>query len=159
MIVWIDHKVPHHLSRFRVLDVDVLLLAHWLHEILMHQFPDLSPCLAIIHEEEVITLSDQSSHDGSRSVAVNVTFLVEQIFDKLPVGYDEGGIGESLQTEDSPEFSRPFGQSDDVCKIQHPLCPKPNPEKGRGKYCNSQEMAISRRNLMFVAQNRHSPRP
>ena len=96
MIIRIDHKVPHHLSRFRVLNVNMLLLAHWLHKILMHQFPDLPPRLAIIHDEEVIALSDQSGHDGSRSVAVNVTFLVEEILDKLPVGYDERGIGESL---------------------------------------------------------------
>ena len=154
MIIWIDHKVPHHLSRLRVLDVNMLLLAHGLHEILMHQLPDLSPRLAIIHDQEVIALSDQSSHGGSRSVAVNVTFLVEQILDELSVGYDERGIGESLQTEDSPEFPRPPRQSD-VANFSIPDVR--NPKKGRGK--NSQEMAISRRNLMFVAQNRHCRRP
>ena len=58
MIIRIDHKVPHHLSRLRVLDVNMLLLAHGLHEILMHQFPNLSPRLAIIHDQEVIALSD-----------------------------------------------------------------------------------------------------
>ena len=50
MIFWIDQKVPHHLCRLRMLNMDMLLLAHGLHEILMHQFPDLPPRLAIIHD-------------------------------------------------------------------------------------------------------------
>ena len=58
MIIRIDHEVPHHLSRFRVLDMDMLLLTHRLHEVLMHQLADLPPCLTIIHDEEVIALGD-----------------------------------------------------------------------------------------------------
>ena len=77
MVVRIDQKVPHHLSGLRVLNMDMLLLAHGLHEILMDHFPDLPPCLAIIHNQKMITLGYQSSYDGSRSVAVNVTFLIE----------------------------------------------------------------------------------
>ena len=117
VIFRIYHEIPHHLRRFRVLNMDMLLLAHWLHKILMHQLPDLPPRLAIIHDEEVIALSDQSSHDGSRSVAVNVTFLVEQILDELPVGYDERGVRESLQAENPSEFSRPLRQPD-ICEFQ-----------------------------------------
>ena len=100
-----------------MLNMDMLLFAHWLHKVLMHQLPDLPPRLAIIHNKEMIALSDQSSHDGSRSVAVNVTFLVEQIFDKLAVGYDERGIRESLQAENPSEFSRPLRQPG-VCEVE-----------------------------------------
>lgn len=110
VIFRIYHKVPYHLRRFRVLNMDMLLLAHGLHEILMDQLPDLPPRLPVIHHEEVIALGDHSSHDRSRSVAVNVAFLVEQILDELPVGYDERGIRESLQAENPSEFSSPLRQ-------------------------------------------------
>ena len=56
VILWIDQKIPYHLSRLRVLNMDVLLLAHGLHEILMHQFPDFPPHLAIIHDQQMIAL-------------------------------------------------------------------------------------------------------
>ena len=49
MVVRIDQEISHHLSRLRVLNVDMFLLAHGLHKILMHQFPDLPPRLPIIH--------------------------------------------------------------------------------------------------------------
>lgn len=50
MVVWIDQKVPHHLSCLRVLNVDMLFLTHGLHEILVHQFSNLPPRLSIIHD-------------------------------------------------------------------------------------------------------------
>ena len=50
MMIRIDHEVPHHLSRLGVLNMDVLLLAHGLHEILMYQFPDFPPRFAIVHD-------------------------------------------------------------------------------------------------------------
>ena len=56
-MIWVDHKVPHHLSRLGMLDVNMLLLAHRLHEILMHQLAYPSPCFAIVHDEKVVPLS------------------------------------------------------------------------------------------------------
>ena len=50
MMIRIDHEIPHHLSRLGVLNMDMLLLAHGLHEILMYQFPDLPPRFAIVHD-------------------------------------------------------------------------------------------------------------
>lgn len=111
MVVRIDEKVPHHLSGLRVLNLDMLLFAHGLHEILMHQFPDFPPRLAIIHNQKMITLGYQPGYDGSRSVAVNVTFLVEEIFDEFAVGDDERGVCESFETKDTTEFLRPLRQS------------------------------------------------
>ena len=139
------HKVSHHLSRLRVLNMDVLLLAHGLHEILMHQLPDLPPRLAIVHNEEVIALGDQSRHDRSRSVAVNVAFLVEQIFDQLPVGYDECGVRESLQAENPSEFSRPLRQPD-VCEYEPPAFKRDYKERKKKK-----------RPLPQLTRNAHQP--
>ena len=67
----------------------------------------------------MITLGYQSGHDGSRSVAVNVAFFVEEILDQLAVGNDERGIREPLEAEDTTEFSRPLRQSG-VCNFQPP---------------------------------------
>ena len=111
MVVRIEEKVPHHLSGLGVLNMDMLFFAHGLHEILMHQFPNFPPCLAIIHNQQMITLGYQSGYDGSRSVAVNVTFLVEEIFDEFAVGNDERGVCESFETKDTAEFLRPLRQS------------------------------------------------
>ena len=110
MILRIEHKVPHHLRRLRILDMNMLLLTHGLHEILMHQFPDLPPRFAIVHNEKVIALGDQSSHDGLGPVAVDVALFVEQILDELAVGNDERGVGESLEAEYTAVLSRPLRQ-------------------------------------------------
>ncbi len=36
MMFWIHEEISNHLNRLRVLDVDMLFLAHGLHEILMN---------------------------------------------------------------------------------------------------------------------------
>ena len=109
-MIWIDHEVSHHLSRLRVLDMNMLLLTHGLHEILMHQFPYLPPCFAIVHDEKVITLSYQSGYDGFGAVAEYVTLFIKEILDKLAVGNDERGVGEPLEAEYTAKLSRPLCQ-------------------------------------------------
>ena len=110
MMIRIEHKVPDHLRRLRVLDMDMLLLAHRLHEILMHQFPDLPPRVVVVHDEKVIPLRDQPGHDGFGPVAVYVALFVEQVLDELAVGNDERGVRESLEAEDPAVLSRPLCQ-------------------------------------------------
>ena len=152
MVDGINEKVPHHLSGLRVLNMDMLLLAHGLHEILMYQFPDLPPRLAIIHNQKVIALGYQSGYDGSRPVAVDVTFLVEEIFDEFAVGDDERGVCESFETKDTTEFLRPLRQSD-----SEDFSRQAESSQGLRERCGDlQKMGISRRNLMFVAQDGHS---
>ena len=110
MMIRIDHKVSHHLRGLRVLDMNMLLLTHGLHEILMHQFPYFPPCFAVVHDEKVITLSYQSGHDGFRAVAEDVTLFIKEILDKLAVGNDERGVGEPLEAEYTAKLSRPLCQ-------------------------------------------------
>lgn len=118
MVYRIDKEIPNHLNRFCVLDMNVLFFAHGLHEVLMYQLPNLSPRLAIVHNQEVISLRDQASHDGFGSIAVDVALLVEQVFDELAIRDDQSGICESLQTEYATEFLCPLRQS--VCSMfQH----------------------------------------
>ena len=49
VVLWINQKVVDHLNRFRMLDVDMLLLTHRLHKVLMDNLSDLAPCVAIVH--------------------------------------------------------------------------------------------------------------
>ena len=49
MVLWVNQEVVDHLNRFRMLDVDMLLLAHRLHKVLMDNLSDLAPCVAIVH--------------------------------------------------------------------------------------------------------------
>lgn len=58
MIIGIHEEISNHLNRFRMLNVDMLFLAHGLHEILMDQLPNLSPGLAIVHDQKMISLRD-----------------------------------------------------------------------------------------------------
>ncbi len=112
MIPRIDHEIPHHLRRLGVLHPYMLLLAHGLHEILMHQFSHLAPPLAIVHDEQMVALGDEVRDDGVGPVAVDVAFLVEEVLDEFAVRDDEGGVGEAFQAEDAAVFARPLRQSD-----------------------------------------------
>lgn len=112
MIPRIDHKIPHHLRRLGILHPYMLLLAHGLHEILMHQLPHLAPPLAIVHDEQMVALGDEVRDDGVGPVAVDVALLVEEVLDELAVRDDEGGVGEAFQAEDAAVFARPLRQSD-----------------------------------------------
>ena len=60
----------------------------------------------------MVTLGYQIGHDGCRSIAVDVAFLVEEIFDEFSVGDDQRGICEPLEAEDATKCLRPLGQSD-----------------------------------------------
>ncbi len=58
MVLGIHEEVVDHLNRFRVLDMDMLLLANRLHKILMDNLSDLAPCFTIVHNQKVISLCD-----------------------------------------------------------------------------------------------------
>lgn len=88
----------------------MLFLTRRLHEILMNQFPDLAPRLAIIHHQQVISLGNQISNYGRWPVAVYVALLIQQIPDQFTVRDDQCGIRESFQTENPAEPFCPFGQ-------------------------------------------------
>ena len=111
MIIWVDQEVVDHLDRFRMLNVDVFFLTHGLHEVLMHKLSDLAPRLAIVHNQQMVTLGNQMGYKGSRSIAVNTALLIQQTLDKLAVRNYNGSIRESLQTENATKFSSPFCQS------------------------------------------------
>ena len=125
MILWVYHEVMNHLDCFRVLDMDMFFLAHWLHEVLMNELSDLAPRFAIIHDQKMVTLSDQVGYEGCRSIAVDTALLIQQTLDKLAVRNHEGGICEPLQTEEATKFPSPFCQSRSCLapyKLSFPNC-------------------------------------
>ena len=58
----IQQKVSHHLRCLGMLNVNMLLLAHGLHEVLMDQLSNHLPSFSIVHDEKMIALGDQLSH-------------------------------------------------------------------------------------------------
>ena len=100
----------NHLRCFCVLNMYMSFLAHRFHEELMNKLSNLAPRLTIIHNQQMITLSDEVSYNGSRPVAVDIALLIKQGLNQLAVGYYEGGVHESFKTENSSKFPSPFCQ-------------------------------------------------
>lgn len=85
MRLWLHKEVVHHLGRFRVLDMNVLLFAHRLHEVLMHKLSNFAPSFAIVHNQKMVALSDQVSHERCWPVAVYVALLIQKTLYKLAI--------------------------------------------------------------------------
>lgn len=108
MVLWPRQKIMDHLVCFCLLDYEMLFFAHGLHESLVNEFSHRTPSCSILHHQNMIAMSDQVCDKGWWPVAVNGTFLVQQIFDVLPIAYHKRSIHESLQREDSSISLRPF---------------------------------------------------
>lgn len=108
MIFWLHKEVVHHLGSFRVLNMDVLFFADRLHEVLVYELSNFPPSFAIVHNQKMVTLSDQISHERGWPVTVYVALLIQKTLYELAIRYYDGGIRETFQTENSTEFPSPF---------------------------------------------------
>ena len=108
MIFWLHKEVVHHLGSFRVLNMDVLFFADRLHEVLVHQLPNLPPSFAIVHNQKVVTLSYEISHERGWPVTIYVALLVQKTLYELAIRYYDSGVCETFQTENSTKFPSPF---------------------------------------------------
>lgn len=106
-----DQEVVHELGRLGVLEMDVLFLAHRLHEVLVNQLTNLSPLITILHQEQMIPLSDEIPDIGDWTMAVQTTFLVQQFSDHVGIRDNESSVGEPLQCVDAAISLGPFGES------------------------------------------------
>ena len=111
MILGPREEIIHHLIRLCVLDFPVLPFAHGFHKGLVDKLPHRTPSGSVLHHQDVISLRDQIRNERLRSVAVECTFLVEEILDVLPVADHEGGILEPFQRKDAAVFLGPFGHA------------------------------------------------
>ncbi len=59
MLHGMKQVISDHLHRFCILKHDVLFLDHSLHKILMDHFPEAPPYLSILHDEKMVTTSNE----------------------------------------------------------------------------------------------------
>lgn len=109
MTIRIDEKVMQHLAGFRLLHMEVLLLAPRFHEELMDQLAHRPPGVAVLHHKDMITAGNQMGDGGWWTVTVSGASFVEQLLDQLPVGKDDDRTAEALEREDPPIPFCPFG--------------------------------------------------
>ena len=86
MILRLEQIIPQHLSRLRLLQRQMLLVHHLLHQTAMQQFPRRPPLLAMSHQENMVTRRYQICHVRFRTVGVECAFLVDELFDEAAVG-------------------------------------------------------------------------
>lgn len=55
MLVRAHTHITEHLHGFGILDLNMVLFDHGFHKILMNQFPEVSPLLPILHNQEMVT--------------------------------------------------------------------------------------------------------
>jgi len=77
VVARIREEVVNHLDCLCMLNMDVLLLTDRFHEILMNELSDFAPLFAIIHDQKVVSLSDQTSHQRGWPIAVYVALSVQ----------------------------------------------------------------------------------
>lgn len=112
MLLGLEHEIPHHLGRFRILEYDVFFLDHGLHEVLVDCFAEATPEVAVVHDEEMVAAGDQAVADvRRRPVAVDGAFLVYELLDGAPVCEDDGGAGPELEGIHAAILLRPFRES------------------------------------------------
>lgn len=101
----------HELRGLGVLQVDVLFLALWLHEILMDHFSDASPFIAVLHKQKVVTLCDEIPYVRDWTMAIYTALLIQQFLNHIGIGYDKGRVGKALERVYTAVLLRPLGES------------------------------------------------
>lgn len=105
----LDHEISHHLDGFGVNELDMVLDDHALHEVLMDEFATCPPLIGILHEQDMITATDDAvANIRGWAVVVDVGLLVHEFSDQLGRGDDDGSAGADLQGEDAAVLLRPF---------------------------------------------------
>ena len=105
-------EVVDHLIRLCFLDFPMLLFALGFHESLMDEFTHCPPGWPVLHHQDMISLGDQVRNERFWPVAVECTFLVEQILDVFPVTNHHRGILEPFEGKNASIYFRPFRDAD-----------------------------------------------
>lgn len=117
MLVRAHAKVPHHLHRLGILDLDMALLDHRLHEVLVHQLTHRAPQWPILHNQQMRPTRDGIRDERFRPVAVFGAFLVDQLLDDAAVGDNNCSSGAELEGVETAVFGCPFCESVLVRKV------------------------------------------
>lgn len=111
MLVRSQAKVPQHLHRLGILDLNMALLDHGLHEVLVHQLSHRAPQGPILHNQQMRPTGDGIGDEGFRSVAEFGAFLVDQLLDDATVGDDNCSSGTQFEGVQAAVFGCPFCES------------------------------------------------
>lgn len=102
-------EIAEHLHGLGVLNLEVSLLHHGFHEMLMDKLPEGTPEVAILHDQQVVAARDELIRNvGLGSMAVFRALLVNDLFHKPSVGYDDRRARPHLQGVEAPVLLRPF---------------------------------------------------
>lgn len=102
-------EVAEHLHCLGVLNLEVSLLHHGFHEMLVDKLPKGTPEVAILHDQQVVAPRDEFIRNvGFGSMAVFRALLVDDLFHKPSVGYHDRRARSHLQGVEAPVLLRPF---------------------------------------------------
>lgn len=105
-----EQVVTHHLSRLGFLEVDMAVVARLLHECAVEQLPCVSPLIAVVHQENVVSAADEIGDVGFGALRVFGTFLVDELLDELSMCDDYSGACSQLEGVDAAVLASPFGE-------------------------------------------------
>ena len=63
----------------------MLLLAHGFHEVLVNELPDAPPLITVLHQKQVVTVSNQVANIGVWSLAIKSTLFIQKLLDHLGI--------------------------------------------------------------------------
>lgn len=123
MILGPCEEIVHHLIRFCFLDFPMLLFANGFHESLVDELTHGTPGRPVLHHQDMVSTSDQIGDERLWPAAVECAFLVQQIFDVLPVADHKRSVLEPFQGKDASIFLGPCRHAD-----RSPLASHGDPE-------------------------------
>jgi hypothetical protein len=114
MVFRVDHIVSNQLYGFGVDDLGVMGFHHRLHQVLVNQSSKGAPLVAIMHDQQMISLGDEIVRDkGMGPMAVDATLAIEDFFHQSAIG-DDGHVAISdLEHVQPAILGGPFGESED----------------------------------------------
>lgn len=78
MLIRTNTHIPQHLHRLSILNLNMLLLHHRLHKVLMDELPESAPLLTILHNQQMVSGCHEIVRDiRLRPVAVFGALLVD----------------------------------------------------------------------------------
>ena len=99
-----------HLDCLGILDSEVLFVANGLHEILVNELSNTPPSGAVVHGQEMVTLSNRVSYNRRRAMTINAALLIKKAFDEPSIRDHECSVAETLKGEYSAKFLSPLRQ-------------------------------------------------
>lgn len=86
-------KIPYHLHGLGMLHLDMALLNHALHKMLMNELPKRAPQRSILHSQQMAAAGNRMGNMGFWPVAVLGAFSVDELLDDAAIGDYDGGSG------------------------------------------------------------------